>query len=161
MLPPEKPLGLLIYTAQHWIRQAIVSRARPHRLSNHQFWALSCVRRAPGLAPGELGHWMLLDPPAASRLVAELVERKLVEARPDREDRRRTRLFLTEKGELLAAELQAIVDDYQRTLVRGLTDEEQRAMRTGLSKVAENLSSALDAGADRVAAPHRAARTGS
>lgn len=160
---PDPTLGLLIVGARQAIRHAISARARPHRLTTQQFWSLVCLHQQPGLTPGDLGQWMLLDAPAASRLVADLSKRKLIEVRPDREDRRRMRLFLTERGQPLAAGVQAIADEYQQALTRGMTEDEQRVMRAGLRKVVENLS-AFDAGPPAPAAPRNAqqvARTGS
>jgi DNA-binding MarR family transcriptional regulator len=137
---PEPTVGLLIIAARQAIRQAITARARKFRLTSQQFWALVALRQIPGLTPGELAHWMLLDAPAASRLVADLGKKKLVEVRPDREDRRRTRLYLAEKGEPLAAKLTAIADAYKAACVRGMGDAELQTLRAGLRKVVENLA---------------------
>jgi DNA-binding MarR family transcriptional regulator len=137
---PDPTLGLLIIAARHAIRQAICVRARKYRLTSQQFWGLVALRRLPGITPGDLGHWMLLDPPATSRLVAELVRRKLVEVRPDREDRRRTRLHLTEKGEPLAAKLEVIAQEYQDASVAGMSPEQIDGLRAGLRRMVENLA---------------------
>lgn len=145
MPPPSPSLGLLIIAARQAIRQAIGARARGHRLTTQQFWALYCVRQIPGITPGELGAWMLLDAPAASRLVADLTKRKLLDVQPDRDDRRRTRLYLTEKGAPLAAKLQVIADDYIAAQLRGLTDEEIRVTRATLQRVVDNLAGFGDA----------------
>jgi DNA-binding MarR family transcriptional regulator len=160
---PDPTLGLLIIAARHAIRHAISGRARKLRLTTQQFWGIYCLRQVPGLTPGELGQWMLLDAPAASRLVADLSKRKLIDVRPDREDRRRMRLFLTEKGEGVAEKAQAIADEYQSAITRGMDAEELRAVRTGLMKVVENLRT-FDGDPPDSAAPRRSdrvARTGS
>ena len=154
---PNPTLGLLVLAARQAIRHAISARARPHRLTTQQFWSLVCLHQLPGLTPGDLGQRMLLDAPAASRLVADLSKRKLIEMRPDREDRRRMRLFLTEKGQPLAAAVQAIADEYQQALTRGLAEDELRVMRAGLRKMVENLA-AFDEPAPVSAAPRNAPR---
>lgn len=140
MPPPPPSLGLLIIAARQAIRQAVGARARSHRLTTQQFWAVYGVRRIPGITPGELGAWMLLDAPAASRLVADLCKRKLLELQPDRADRRRTRLFLTQKGAALGEDVQRIADDYLAAQTRGLTEEEVRVTRATLQKVVDNLA---------------------
>jgi DNA-binding MarR family transcriptional regulator len=137
---PDPSLGLLIIAARHSIRQAIGAHARRYRLTTPQFWGLVGLRRSPGLTPGEIGQWMQLDPPAASRLVADLSSRKLVEVRPDREDRRRLHLFLSPQGDALSAELDVIAREYQQVSVDGLSPEEQSALRSGLRRVVENLA---------------------
>jgi DNA-binding MarR family transcriptional regulator len=137
---PEPTLGLLIVAARHAIRQAIATRARELRLTTQQFWALYNLRRAPALTPGELGTYMHLDAPAASRLIADLAKRKLLDARPDREDRRRMHLYLTEKGAEVAARVEAVAAEYIATQTRGLSADELAALRSGLRKVVDNLA---------------------
>jgi DNA-binding MarR family transcriptional regulator len=137
---PEPTLGLLIVAARHAIRQAITARARELRLTAQQFWALYSLRHAPALTPGELGAYMHLDAPAASRLIADLAKRKLLDARPDREDRRRMHLHLTEKGAEVAGRVEGVAVEYIATQTRGLSADELAALRSGLRKVVENLA---------------------
>lgn len=139
-MPTGEPLGILIVAARQSLRQAIGARARGLRLTTQQFWAIYVIRTSPGATPGELGHLLLLDAPAASRLVAQLVERELVEMRPDRDDRRRTRLHLTEKGEALGEDVGTIVGEFQQAVVRGFSDDEVALLRAGLRRVVENLA---------------------
>ncbi|BDG04124.1 MarR family winged helix-turn-helix transcriptional regulator [Anaeromyxobacter oryzae] len=163
MQRPESSLGLLIIAARHAIRHAICARARKLRLTTQQFWGVYCLRQVPGLTPGELGQWMLLDAPAASRLVADLSKRKLIDVRPDRDDRRRMRLFLSDKGEQVGQRAQVIVDEYHQSIARGITEDELRALRAGLTKVVDNLSGFDEDPADVAATrrSERVARTGS
>lgn len=156
---PEPTIGLLVIAARHGVRGAVSARAGRHRLTVPQFWALYWLRRSPGFTPGELAGAMLLDAPAGSRLVAELVKRKLVEVRPDRQDRRRARLFLSASGEPVAARIERDAERYQAESVRGMDAAEIAALRSGLRKLIANLAaSARDARAAR--RPGRAARAG-
>jgi DNA-binding MarR family transcriptional regulator len=135
-----QPLGLLVGAARPCLRHAICARARRFRLTTQQFWAMVVLRQNADLTPGDLASGLLLDAPAASRLVALLVRRKLLEVRPDREDRRRTRLFLSEAGVALAEQLAPIEAEFQATLVRGMSDEELAVMRAGLRRIVANLA---------------------
>lgn len=137
---PEPTLGLLVVAARHATRQAVAGPARRLRLTTQQFWALYNLGRAPALTPGELGAYMHLDAPAASRLIADLAKRKLLETRPDRNDRRRTHLHLTEKGAELAREVEAFATEYIAAQTRGMSPEEIAALRAGLKKLTENLA---------------------
>ena len=131
---------MCIVAARQSLRHAICGRARRYRLTSQQFWALVGLKLSPGLAPKELAESMLLDAPAASRLVASLVARKYVELRPDRTDRRRVRIHLTEAGDRLGDTLLAIHDEFQTTVARGMTDDERAALCSGLRRVVENLA---------------------
>jgi DNA-binding MarR family transcriptional regulator len=135
-----RPLGLLVVAARQSLRHAICARARRFRLTTQQFWAVVVLRENPAMTPGDLASGLLLDPPAASRLVAHLVHRKLVEVRPDREDRRRARIFLTEAGVTLAEKLAPIEAEFQATVVRGMSGEELAVLRAGLRRIVSNLA---------------------
>jgi DNA-binding MarR family transcriptional regulator len=79
-----------------------------------------------------------MDAPAASRLVAFLVRRRVVESRPDREDRRRTLLHLTTAGVALAERLSVSRDELRVALEDGFSPEEAAALRGGLRRVLAN-----------------------
>jgi len=138
--PAERYVGILVVAARRAMRQAICARARPFRLTSQQFWSLVAVRLWPGITLGELAEAMLLDPPAVSRMVQQLVARRLVEEQPDPRDRRRIRLHLTDRGEALGERLAAIHDEFQSAMVRGMNEGEQDALRSGLGRIVKNLS---------------------
>lgn len=80
-------------------------------------WQLTALKwlRGETLTVGELARKFLVSTPTMTRLLDNLVERGLVERQEDRLDRRRVRLFLTEKGEDIYQELDLLalrcVDD--------------------------------------------------
>jgi DNA-binding MarR family transcriptional regulator len=135
----ERPIGLVIVAARQALRHAIYSRARRFRLTGQQFWAVVVLRERPGMTRGDLAETLLLDPPAASRLVALLARRKLVEVRPDREDRRRFRVFLTPAGEVTGARIAPIAEEFQTAIVAGMNAEEVARLRAGLHRVVAHL----------------------
>ncbi|ACG71754.1 transcriptional regulator, MarR family [Anaeromyxobacter sp. K] len=155
---PEPSIGLLVLLARHGIRDVVGPRAARHRLTVQQFWALYWLLHQPGLAPGELAAAMLLDAPAGSRLVSELAKRNLVEARPDRVDRRRARLFLSEKGEPLARRVAEDAARYHAESLRGMEPAEVAALRSGLRKLIDNLAALAGAPAQPPAAARRNGR---
>ena len=157
LLPATPSLALCIVAARQSLRQAICGRARRYRLTGQQFWAIVALKLSSGVAPKELADSMLLDAPAASRLVASLVARKYVELRPDRSDRRRVRIHLTDAGERLGDALLAIHDEFQAAVARGMSDGERAALCAGLRRVVENLAGF---GADAEAPAPARARTG-
>jgi DNA-binding MarR family transcriptional regulator len=151
----ERVIGLM-GAAWQALRQALSARLAAHRLTPRELWALTALREQPGLSPGELGPRLRLDAPATSRLVADLRRRKLVEVRPDRQDRRRTRLVLGERGTALAERLATIDRECEELALRGLSAAEAAALREGLRRVARNLSGPLAPPAPPGAAPtHR------
>lgn len=135
------PIGVAIIEARRGVWAAFCAQAREFRLSGQQCWALLALRGSPGATPGELAEELFLDPPSASRLVALLVRRGLVESEPDREDRRKSRLRLTPDGESLGDRLDVAVGRFRSGLEAGLTPEEVAAVRAGLRRILENARS--------------------
>ncbi|HSN91271.1 MAG TPA: MarR family transcriptional regulator, partial [Anaeromyxobacteraceae bacterium] len=138
--PAEQYLGILVVAARQAMRQAICARAKPYRLTSQQFWSLVAIRLWPGITLGEMAEAMRLDPPAASRLIQQLVSRRLVEERPDPSDRRRVRLHLARRGEALGERLAAIHDEFRSAMCRGMDDAEMAALHTGLRRIVDNLA---------------------
>jgi len=73
-------------------------RQKPAGLSLAQFRGLAYVNAYPDCAPSELADYLMLTRPAVTRLVDELVRRRLLGRRVDADDRRRQTLALTVAG---------------------------------------------------------------
>src|SRR5581483_3183536 len=69
-------------------------RQKPAGLSLAQFRGLAYVNAYPDCAPSELADYLMLTRPAVTRLVDELVRRRVLGRRVDAEDRRRQTLAL-------------------------------------------------------------------
>lgn len=95
----------------------------------------------PGITVGELLAILKITKQSLSRVLSQLVEEGFVDQETDSDDRRRRRLYLTEKGRALESELtqrqsKHIADAYRqagadavagfRTVLRGLINEQDR-----------------------------------
>jgi len=67
-------------------------------LGGAQIWALSVIRAQPGLTVGELARAMDIHQSTASNLVKALIERAMVAAAKQAEDRRAVRLRILPAG---------------------------------------------------------------
>lgn len=76
-----------------------------------------------------------LDAAGVSRLVARMARDKLVTIKVDARDRRRRLVRLTPKGRALQESLWPLVDNAVRTMVTGLTEDEERQMLALLDKI--------------------------
>ena len=139
MLQSQEYVGLLIAAARRSLRHAVQKRVAPLRLNPPQFWALLAVAENSGASLGEIARRQRIDPPAASRIVAALVRRGLVQLQLDPEDRRRSRLRLTRSGSELVRRLRPIAADVRARVVSGMNSGEQAALRASLRKVIDNL----------------------
>jgi DNA-binding MarR family transcriptional regulator len=68
-----------------------------------QVWALSVIQGRPGIGVSDLGRSMDVHQSTASNLVKVLLERALISAVRDRDDRRALGLHLTEAGAAVLA----------------------------------------------------------
>ncbi len=113
----------------------IRSRMRAHRgagLSVPQLRSLLFVNRNAGAALGRLAEHLGLTPPSASRLVEELVQRKLLERSTSADDRRRLQLGVSAAGRHL---LEAVLRETQA----GLSAELARLKPEELASVSRGL----------------------
>lgn len=131
--------GLLIAAARHRIKQVVLAQVSQHRLTSQQFWMLIALRESPGLSQAELAARVRADAPTVSRTVSGLLERGLLRSEPDPDDRRRSRMYLSARGERLAQELASVARDVRAALVDGMDEDEVAALRQGLQRVIANL----------------------
>src|SRR6185295_12475367 len=137
--PRPEPIGLLVGAARRSIKQAVGRRVRRFRLTPQQFWILLAIQegRAPSLR--DLAERLRGDQPTASRIVAALVRRKLVRVEEDPDDRRRLLLRPTAAADALHAKLAAVAAEIRATVIRGMDEAQQDALREGLRKVISNM----------------------
>ena len=76
-----------------------------------------------------------LDAAGVSRLVARMAEEKLVTVRVDARDRRRRLVKPTAKGRPLEESLSPIIEGIVRSLVTGLSEDEERLLLSLANRV--------------------------
>jgi DNA-binding MarR family transcriptional regulator len=117
------------------VMRYIRAQMRSHRgtgLSVPQLRSLLFVDRNQGATLGSLAEHLGLTPPSASKLVQELVSRKLVERRPSTADRRKLSLGISPAGKRL---LEAVLRETHGKLsaaLAGLSPEGLQSVNLGL-----------------------------
>ncbi len=142
MLPTQphvQQVGLLVDIARRRIKQAVLSRIAGRNLAPRQFWLVVALHERPGISQAELAERARVDAPTASRVLATLVQRRLVRMDADERDRRRTVLSLTAAGVKLARELAATAREVRSAVVDGMTEAEEESLRRGLRRVIDNM----------------------
>jgi MarR family transcriptional regulator for hemolysin len=109
-----------------------------------QMLALRVIDRGEVRIQAELAERLLVDPPAASRLVERLVKDGLLK-RHSAKDRRCVRLEVTAAGQAEAAVLHAELQELDAELRGLLTAQEVRTLRQLLEKLQEGLKETGDA----------------
>lgn len=75
-----------------------------------------------------------LDAAGVSRIIAKMIDQRLITAKVDPSDRRRRLVRITAKGRRLEESLAPVVDAAVRTVVTGLTHEEETLLLSLLDK---------------------------
>lgn len=132
-------MGLLIGAARRTLKQAVLRKAKPLRLTAPQFWFLNAAREVPDATLGDLARRQQLDAPTASRLADSLAGRGYLRLSADRRDRRALRVSLTTAGAKVAERIAPLADSVRGAVVQGMTEAEQLKLRRALMKVIRNL----------------------
>ena len=107
-------------------------------------WAvLARLDRFEGLKQTELAEMLDLQPISLTRLLDGLADNGLIERRPDPDDRRAKRLFLTPAARPLLERLTTLGEDLMETALVGLAPSDIDALLGRLTTVKENLRKAI------------------
>ena len=96
--------------------------------------------RQDGLTQSQMVERMCVQPPTVSKMLDRLERTGLVERRPDSEDSRISRVYLTEQGHRSQRAVRDIWTDLEQRIVAGLNVEERIVLRRLLLHVHENLT---------------------
>jgi len=99
----DEPFGWLAADVSRLMRTIFDRRVRQLGLTRPQWLALVRVQRRPGASQSELADMMEMEKAPAGRIVDRLVEKGWLQRRPDPNDRRINRVYLTELGERVYA----------------------------------------------------------
>ena len=135
----QEPIARLIGAARRRIKQALGTRLRSHGLSPQQFGVLVSLDETPGTSVRALAKRLHMDEPTASRIVAGLVGRRLVQMKSDPSDRRKRHLVLSASGSAVAVRLRPIAHEVRAAVEAGFSSAEKDALRRFLVRVMANM----------------------
>jgi DNA-binding MarR family transcriptional regulator len=96
--------------------------------------------REDGLMQSQMVERMCVQPPTVSKMLDRMEKAGLVERRPDSEDSRISRVYLTEQGHRSQSAVRDIWIDLEQLLTERLNVEERLLLRRLLLQVHENLT---------------------
>lgn len=94
-----------------------------------------------GLSQSELAGALGVEAPTMTKAVTRLEKAGLVERRPDPEDGRVSRVYLTESGRGLEDDIHAVWSAIEAQVTGGLTEVEQALLQRLLPQMRDNLQS--------------------
>lgn len=133
-------LGFLLADVTRLLRRRFDERARTIGVTRPQWRVLTTLSRNEGQNQGRLAELIDVEPITLCRMVDRLADAGLVERRPDPNDRRAWRLYLTDAAGPILAQLRAHGEELSAEMSAGLADDEIDRLRAMLERIHENLS---------------------
>jgi MarR family transcriptional regulator for hemolysin len=139
----SRELAFAINDVARLLRTYADHAARRFGMTRAKWAVLARLDRFEGLKQTELAEMLDLQPITLTRLLDGLAENGLIERRPDPDDRRAKRLYLTPAARPLLERLTDLGEDLMATALAGLEPAEVEAVLGHLTTVKENLRKAL------------------
>jgi MarR family transcriptional regulator for hemolysin len=118
-------------------------RAAQFGMTRAKWAVLARLDRFEGLKQTDLADMLDLQPISLTRLLDGLADSGLIERRPDPDDRRAKRLYLTPAARPLLERLTSLGEDLMETVLAGLDRKDIDALLTSLGTIKENLRQAV------------------
>jgi DNA-binding MarR family transcriptional regulator len=122
-----------------------LTRARLQRELEHygvhagQDYLLEVLWEEDGLTVGEIAERLAIEVPTVVRTVQRMEAGGTVRREPDPEDRRRSRIMLTQRGRDLEPVVRGALRSVSQAATEGLTEAEAEALESLLRRVKHNL----------------------
>src|SRR3954467_13491234 len=135
---PRREFAFLINDVARLLRTYADQRARQFGMTRAQWAVLARLEHHEGLKQTELAEMLDLQPITLTRLVDRLCANGLIERRPDPNDRRAKRLFLTDEARPLMDRLAVFGEELMAEVLAGIDDGEVKLLLSKLGRAKEN-----------------------
>ncbi len=138
-LPRQESLGYQVNHLARLLAQALAMRIAPHGVVPGQFAQLLALYEDDDLTQRELCDRIGIEQATMANTLQRMQRDGLVDCVPDRTDRRRMRVRLTERAQTLEADLAAAARAVNAAATQGLSDEEVADFMRITATVIQNL----------------------
>jgi DNA-binding MarR family transcriptional regulator len=145
-IPAQKPaadrdlkIGFLIHDVSRLRRNTFDHFMKPLGITRSQWWVIAHLSRKDGMMQTELATLLDIGKVTLGGLVDRLDEAGWIERRQDASDRRAKRVYLTAKSLDVLREMRAVERMLNRSVLKGLNNEERDTLVELLGRVKANL----------------------
>src|SRR5690242_2948192 len=142
--PISREIAVGVVDVARMLRTYADQRARQFGISRAQWAVLFRLDRYEGLKQSELAELLDLQPISLTRLLDRLAANGLIERKPDPNDRRANRLYLTPAARPLLHQLSKLGADLMETVLEGIDRQTVERMLHELEAVKTNLRTAIE-----------------
>ena len=135
----ELRLGFLVHDVSR-LRRRVVDRAlKPLGVTRSQWWVLAFLSRSDGMSQVALADELDLGKVALGQLIDRLEKTGFVSRRPDEEDRRVKRVYLSKRSLALIARIRDHVSATEKEILEKIEPADLKATVRALRGMKENL----------------------
>jgi len=142
-IPITREIAISIIDVARMLKTYADQRARQFGISRAQWTVLMRLDRFEGLKQSELADVLDLQPISLTRLLDRLAENGLIERRPDPNDRRANRLYLTPAARPLLKQLSELGEDMMASVLDTIDEKSRARLLTDLDSMKDNLRGAI------------------
>jgi MarR family transcriptional regulator for hemolysin len=140
---PRREFAFLVHDVARLLKTYADQKARQYGMTRAQWAVLVRLQRTEGLKQSELAEILDLQPISLTRLLDRLCANGLIERRPDPDDRRANRLFLTPAAKPVVESLGRLGEELMTTVLEGIDDKTVDLMLHELGLAKDNLRKAI------------------
>ena len=134
-------LGFLLADVSRMMRRAFNKHIENSSLTLAQARALVYISRHEGIRQIHLADMLEILPITLTRLIDQLVEEGLVERKPDPNDRRAHKIFITDQAPPILTSIQKVAASVQTDALIGLDESQAAQLLSTLQTMRDNLGS--------------------
>lgn len=138
---PTRDFQPVFWAAKRMLANASAMAFARHGVYEGQQYILQCLWAQEGLTPGEVAGRLGLATPTVTRATARMEAAGLLRREPHERDRRRVRLFLTDRGRALEKTIGHEIDELSERALASLDRSERAGLVRALDSVRRNLTS--------------------
>lgn len=137
---PDDYLGRWFSILHRMSLRQITQGLREHNIGSGQIMFLLELYHSDGVRQEELSTLLNIDGANTTRAISKLEAEGYVVRRPDKQDGRALRVFLTEQALAIQPQLFALMRSWEERLLRDLSTEEQQQFISLLKKIGHSMS---------------------
>ena len=141
--PVSREIAVSVVDVARLLKTYADQRARQFGISRAQWTVLMRLDRFEGLKQSELAEVLDLQPISLTRLLDRLAENGLIERRPDPNDRRANRLYLTPAARPLLEQLSKLGEAMMEELLETIDGPSRERLLRDLDAIKDNLRTAI------------------
>jgi MarR family transcriptional regulator, transcriptional regulator for hemolysin len=138
-MPAEPTIGFSISWIARNMRTRFDARARALGLTRAQWTMMLSIRLREGATQSEIAQGLEINTVTAGRIIDRLEASGWIERRPDPDDRRANRLYLTPAAAPMLARLSEIGGEEEGVTLRGLSADDLTTLSGLLDRIILNM----------------------